>query len=107
MRGPLQDAETPIDQEIVREVVELTPPSWRAAILEVTHVVESGVERTAHVIFSPEGHGEPVVPSETLFDATHRLGALFASFGRHWRKATYRIDVLEDGSAKYEVHFEY
>ena len=103
----LQREETPLDQEIVREVIALTPDSWRAATLEVTYSEEDGVQRYAHVISSPEGHKAPIMPSEALFDATHRLGLLFERHGRRWRAVTYRVDLEDDGELRYVADFSY
>jgi hypothetical protein len=105
--GSLQAEEGPLDEEIAGEIIELTPESWRSAVLEVAYEVEAGIDRYSHVITSPEGHLEPIVPSEKLFDATHRLGLLFRKHGRHWRRAFYRVDIREDGTSTYVATFEY
>ena len=108
MGGRLQEEETLIDQEIVNELIELAPESWRSIILEVT-CEQSGenVGSYDHVVWSPEGHKDIVTSSDKIFDATYRLGMLFEQFGRHWRKVTYRVHCQEDGSWKYKVNFEY
>ena len=107
MPGALQEEETPIDQEIVNELVELTPEWWKAAVLDVSFSDEGGVERYEHVISNPEGHKEPIDPSAELLDATYRLGQVFRRHGRHWRTAKYAIHLRQDGSWKYTVDFSY
>ena len=107
MAGALQEEETPIDQEIVNELVELTPESWKAAVLEVSFSDDGGVERYEHIISSPEGHKEPIDPSAELLDATYRLGQVFRRHGRHWKTAKYAINLKQDGNWKYTVDFSY
>jgi hypothetical protein len=107
MPGALKEEETPIDQEIVNELVELTPEWWKAAVLDVTFSEDGGVERYEHVISSPEGHKEPVDSSAELLDATYRLGQVFRRHGRHWKTAKYAIYLKQDNSWKYTVDFSY
>jgi hypothetical protein len=107
MPGALKEEETPIDQEIVNELVELTPEWWKAVVLDVTFSEDGGVERYEHVISSPEGHKEPVDPSAELLDATYRLGQVFRRHGRHWKTAKYAINLKQDNSWKYTVAFSY
>jgi hypothetical protein len=103
----LQELETPIDKRIVEEVIALTPETWTAARLEVTYSQDGEIERYSHVISSLEDHGEPVVPSDELFDLTRELGVLFRRYGKHWRKATYVARLENGGGWKYSVDFEY
>jgi len=103
----LQEEETPIDQQIVNELVELTPEWWKSAVLEVTFSDVGGVERYSHVISSPEGHKEPIDPSEALHRATYRLGELFRQHGRRWKSARYEVRLQQGGTWKYTVNFVY
>lgn len=103
----LQDEESPIDREIVTELVAATPGSWRRVALEVTYSNDGSVERYGHAISSPEGHRELVTPSQTIFDATYRLGRVFLKYGKHWKKAKYLVRVNDDGTMCYAVDFEY
>ena len=96
-----------IDREIIDELIELTPDSWNAAVLEVVYSAEQGIEKYAHVILSPEGHKDLIYPSEKIFAATHQLGLLFRRYGRRWRKAKYEVRLQDDGTWKYIVDFEY
>jgi hypothetical protein len=107
MQGNLKDEETPIDREIVNELVELTPEWWKAAVLDVSFSEKDGVARYEHVISSPEGQKEPIDPSAELLDATYRLGQVFRRHGRHWRNAGYSIHLQQDGKWKYTVDFGY
>lgn len=105
--GSLQREEESIDREIVREVIALTPETWRAFELEVECSERDGIQSCSHTITSCEGRGEPVVPSDALFDATHRLGALFERHGRRWRSVTYRIELGAEDEARYTARFTY
>ena len=107
MTPSLQCEETHLDQEIVKEVIALTPESWRSAMLVVTYSDEGGVQRYAHEISNPQGRREPITPSDELLDATHRLGQLFEKHGRRWRVVTYRIDIDGDGEGRYVAEFSY
>lgn len=107
MVGRLQEEEASIDEEIVNELIELTPEPWHSAALEVTYSTENGVEKYAHVISSLEGHKEPVFPSDKLYAATRELGLLFRRHGKQWRQARYEIRLQQDDSWKYTVDFEY
>lgn len=100
----LQDEQTPIDREIVEEVVSLTPESWDRIVLEVEYSNDEDGEGFGHVIYSPDGHRDIVEPSEELFDATWRLQELFKKYGGHWRSVKYNITVDDDGIS-YKTHF--
>jgi hypothetical protein len=103
----LQQAETPIDQAIVNELIALTPEWWKTALLEVTHSSEAGIEKMSHIISSPEGHRDIVTASDELFQATYNLATLFKKNGSIWKKATYRASIEKDGTWTYTVDFEY
>ena len=103
----LQEEETPIDKAIVDELVTLTPEWWGAAVLTIEYSKDGDVEKYSHEISSPEGHKEPVTPSEELFDLTHRLGLLFRRHGKQWKRATYRANAGRDETWRYTVDFEY
>jgi len=105
--GELQTEERAIDEEIVNELVELTPEWWRSAALDVACTLDQGVEKCSHVISSLESYKEPVFPSEKLFTATHKLALLFRRHGKQWKRARYEIRLQDDGSWKYNVNFEY
>jgi hypothetical protein len=54
---------------------------------------------------SPEGH-PPVMPDDSMYEATYRLDELFQRHGAVFRKAAYRVELLPD-SWKYTADFEY
>jgi len=66
----LQDEETPIDQEIVNEVVELIPETWDRAVFEVEYTTDENVEGFDHIIFSPDGQRDLVEPSDLIANST-------------------------------------
>ncbi|MBI3860929.1 MAG: hypothetical protein HY290_03445, partial [Planctomycetia bacterium] len=84
----LQQEETAIDQEIVNEIVALTPETWRRAVLEVEYSSDELGEGFDHVIYNPDGLRELVEPSESIYSATLRLQQLFRKYDGYWKKAT-------------------
>jgi hypothetical protein len=104
----LQEEEKPIDEEIVNQLIALTPESWRTAILEVTYEAEAGGdEGYSHEIYSAEERHEQVEPSEELFLATRRLALLFQKHGHRWKSVKYTVVQQEDGGWKYSAAFDY
>lgn len=103
----LQEEQRPVDVAIVRELVELSPEWWDSVALDVTRSVVDGVEKHSHVISSPDGHRDAVIPSEALFEATYRLSQLFAGRGRAWERVSYVARQLADGSWSYQASFHY
>ncbi len=85
MPGTFQEEGTPIDHEIVRELVELPPEWWKAVVLDVRFSDDGDVERYEHVILSPEGHKEAIDPqpsSSTRPIGSGRSSAVVAVTGR-------------------------
>jgi hypothetical protein len=103
----LQRKETIIDQEIVNELIDLTPEWWNEISLSVTYYVENGVEKYSHVITSPERNSEPIMPSEKLFEATYKLGQLFRAHSRHWQRVIYTVKRVNQEEWKYTAEFTY
>lgn len=102
----LQQEESPIDREIVTELVALTPDTWRRAALEVACSSEERGEVFAHTIFNPDGLRDFVEPSELIYSATYRLQQLFRKYGGFWKKVLYMVEIAEDGDIHYEVKFD-
>jgi hypothetical protein len=107
MSDNLQKEEALLDQEIASELIELTPEWWTSIILDIEYSFEFGMEKYTHVISSSEGHKDIIEPSDKLFDATDRLGKLFQRHGKRWRRATYNLQLANDGNWKYIVTFGY
>ena len=53
MGASLQQEETPLDEEIAKELVAITPEFWSSILLEVTFYADGAMEHYAHVISSP------------------------------------------------------
>jgi hypothetical protein len=100
-----QDEETPIDQEIVNEVVALIPETWDRAVLEVEYSSDGLGEGFDHVIYSPDGHRDLVEPSDLIYDATFRLQQLFRKYGASWNKVRYEITIDDEG-VQYKAQFD-
>lgn len=76
----------PLPTAIVNELIALTPEWWNAAILTIGSVCEGGIQSMLHETRSPEGHREPITPSEELFDLTRQLSQFFQEFGQPWKQ---------------------
>lgn len=104
----LQEAQAPIDREIVVALIEATPETWSKATLDLVRVVEGGLERFRLKVSSPDEHCREVVsPTEQLQDAAVRLADAFASFGKVWASARYSIWQTEAGDWKFRADFTY
>lgn len=101
----LQDEETPIDQEIVNELVSLAPEAWTRVVLEVKYSVDERGEGFEHSISNPDGHRDLVEPSDAIYAATWELQELFRKYGGSWTRVTYRVSIEDDG-IEYRVNFE-
>jgi hypothetical protein len=102
----LQQEESPIDHEIVNELVALTPETWRRVALEVEYSSGEHGKAFAHTIFNPDGLRDVVEPSELIYSATFRLQQVFRKYGGFWKKALYIVEVTGDGDVHYKVEFE-
>lgn len=101
----LQDEETPIDQEIVNELVGLVPEAWNRVVLEVKYSVDERGEGFEHSISNPDGHRDLVEPSDAIYAATWELQELFRKYGGSWTRVTYRVSIEDDG-IEYRVNFD-
>lgn len=100
------DEQTPIHQAICDAMIASTPETW--------NIIELYLERTAattqigdltHSISSPEGF-PPVMPDDSLYDATYRLDELFHRYHATFHRAVYRVELLPD-SWSFTVKFGY
>src|SRR5437773_2803093 len=92
----LQQRQTGIDREILDALVEATPATCNAAILDLDFS-NAGTTAIGHVISNPDGASESVEPTEELFLATRRLDLLFREFGFPLRAARYEIRAQDAG----------
>ena len=82
------------------------PDTWNVILLTLQRPRSSTqVGDFEHSISSPEGL-PPVMPDNSLYEATYRLDELFQRHGAKFRRATYRVDLLPD-SWRYTADFEY
>src|SRR5437762_13708075 len=104
----LQELQRPIDEAMARALVEVIPESWEAAELEITRSEQGDQEPTfKHVISSPEGHRDMIMPSDDIFEAAFKLGDLFAEHGKPWKRVVYRVNYRPNGKWKYSADFTY
>jgi hypothetical protein len=60
-----------------------------------------------HTIISPEGHREPIMPSDALFELTHDLLTLFHKYGPEWTRLAFKVNRFPDANWRYECDFDY
>lgn len=103
----LEERQGPLHIAIVNALIALTPEWWNAATLAVGFACEGSVQSMPHDIRSPEGHREPITPSDELFDLTRQLFQLFQEFGQPWKQVLYEASLDSDGNWKWKCAFTY
>ncbi|HLJ48942.1 MAG TPA: hypothetical protein VKU01_23160 [Bryobacteraceae bacterium] len=108
MTPTLQQQQTPIDLEIVRQVVDLLPDRWRNA----EFVIKSGARPDGKAalqlrITSPAGYSDYVEPSDILFNLARRLIYVMQQFGHRLAKATYKIEMTPSEDWDFKGKYEY
>jgi len=102
----LQELQQPIDREICDAMVASAPDTWNRIVLTLTRVAStSAVGDLEHSISSPYGY-PPVLPDDSLYDATYRLDELRQRHGGVFRTATCTVE-LRDDSWSYKAKFSY
>jgi hypothetical protein len=104
--GTLQDEQPPFDRAVCDAMVASTPDDWNIIVLTIERPERStSIGELSHSISSPEQH-PPVMPDDSLYDATYRLDELFQRHGGVFRRAVYRVELFPD-SWNYTADFEY
>lgn len=104
--GQLQDKQPPFDRAVCDAMVASTPDTWRVIVLTLERPAGvPAIGELEHSLSSPEGH-PPVIPDDSMYEATYRLDELFHGHGAVFRKAVYRVELLPD-TWKYRAEFEY
>jgi len=108
MPTTIQDEQTPILQDIGSALIEATPQHWRVAVLELatTHLA-TGVVGLQHCVTSPEGHGDLVMPTDELMEATRRLQALCEQHGQLFSRVVFEIRCDSDDEWHFDSRWEY
>ena len=102
------ERQQPPYQAIGSELIALTPESWQAIVLRVSvNRPENGMLGMTHEISSPEGHKEPITPSDELSDLTYSLLKLFEEFGPAWKQLTFKVTMQSDGGWRFQSDFQY
>ena len=65
------------------------------------------IEKFEHEISSPEGHREPIEPTEKTYNSIIKLADIFKKYGRCWKAVRYSISLDDKGKWNYKVEFEY
>src|SRR5258708_6706010 len=103
----LEERQGQLHKAIVNEIIALTPEWWNAAILTVSVESKEGAVSMPHEFRSPEGHSEPIMPSDDLFTMTRQLLLLFEEFGQPWTKLRYSVSSIPDGNWRWQCEFTY
>lgn len=83
-------------------VIDLLPPDWDAAVLDVT----TGRGWPVHTISHPRRRDAAwVAPSAALARLTAELLATFARHGRPWDRAKVEVTADADGAWDYTADF--
>src|SRR5579871_1192566 len=81
--------QVPVVQEICAALIRIIPPNWNAVVLTLD-VPEHGIGKgLTHVIKSPEGHKDVVMPTMEVFAATRKL-----ELGWVERKSTFKRAII-------------
>ena len=90
----LQDEQPPLDRAICDALVASTPEDWNVIVLELRRPEgKAGVGDFLHEIRSPEGR-PPVMPDDSLYEATFRLDGLLRKHGGFLLRADLHCDVV-------------
>jgi hypothetical protein len=102
----LQDEQPPFDRAVCDAMVASTPDDWDVIVLTIERPAgATAVGELAHSISSPD-HRRPVMPDDSLYEATYRLDELFRRHGAVFRRAVYRVELSPD-SWRYRAEFGY
>jgi hypothetical protein len=103
----LQDEQPAFDRAVCDAMVASTPDDWTVIVLllERPRGRTAGVGEFVHELRSPEGR-LPVVPHDSMYQATFRLDELLRRYNAFLRRGTYTVTLRAD-SWGYEADFEY
>jgi hypothetical protein len=102
----LQDEQLPFDRAICDAMVASTPNDWNIIVLTIERPEGStAVGELSHSLSSPD-HNLPLMPDDSLYEATYRLDELFRRHGGMFRRAVYRVELSPD-SWRYTAEFGY
>lgn len=104
----LENEIAPILNAIGRELITATPEIWTSAelVVEVTYTAQR-TEGMAHFISSPEGHGEVVVPTQELMDATFALLRTYRQHNKSFSALTFTVQLDAEGSWRFNSKWSY
>jgi hypothetical protein len=103
----LQQEQQPIDEAITRSVLQSIPADWTAAVLTLERRSESsGVGDFSHSLASGDGR-RPVMPDDSLYDATFRLDEVFRRHGAFLTRVTYRVEQRAGGEWSYSADYQH
>lgn len=104
----LVERQAPIDMAVVNALIAATPETWNAADMHVDREDdEAGQERMTISISSPEGHRDPIMPTDEIYTALYQLSDLFREHAKMWRHVHYNASINAQGNWRYNVSFGY
>ncbi len=103
----LLDEQIPIDRAIANALVMATPDTWGAIKMTVSREVDERFDRTTVTISSPEGHSEPIRPTDEILEFLSDLFNLFNAHEIHCRGMVYYLSQDPAGGWDYHVNFDY
>src|SRR5262245_7208582 len=101
----LQDDQPLFDRAVCDAMVASAPDDGDVIVLTLERPPGStAIGELSHSLSSP-GH-RPVVPDDSLYEATYQLDELFRRHGAMFRRAVYRVELFAD-SWRYTAEFGY
>jgi hypothetical protein len=107
MASTLQQEQQSIDAAIARAVLVSIPEDWTSALLKLERSKPmADLGEFAHTLSSSDGR-RPMIPDDSLLDATFQLDDLFRRYGAYLTKVIYRVEQLQDGQWNYVADYQH
>jgi hypothetical protein len=103
----LQESETPLHNQIVRELIELTPETWKVIELTISCDDPANDGSLVFEISNPDDAEEFVGASDALFDAGEELARLYRDRGHPWREVKYVVTQQPSGKWSFKAAYSY
>lgn len=99
---------SPLLSAIGRALIAATPESWCSAQLSLAVAPTSeSTEGVSHVISSPDGLRDLVVPTEDLMEATAGLLQACKAHGKPFHKLLFTARSETDGTWRFQTEWAY
>src|SRR5690349_4993662 len=101
----LQEAEKPLHDRLIEELIDIAPQSWRAIQLQITASQLADDWSLTTEITNPDGNDEPVFPTTEILCISNELADLYRQVGYPWRSV--RIVLRDSGTGKVTLNVRY